>query len=47
MSRTQAVAGEGPLVARLYAHLADGAFHSGEELAQELGLTRRDRKSVV
>ncbi len=40
MSRAQAAAGEGPLVARLYGHLADGEFHSGEELAQELGLTR-------
>jgi BirA family transcriptional regulator, biotin operon repressor / biotin---[acetyl-CoA-carboxylase] ligase len=29
-----------PLVAQVYAHLADGQFHSGEELAQELGLTR-------
>ncbi|HEX9106811.1 MAG TPA: biotin--[acetyl-CoA-carboxylase] ligase [Longimicrobiales bacterium] len=27
-------------MARLYAHLADGEFHSGEELARELGLTR-------
>jgi BirA family biotin operon repressor/biotin-[acetyl-CoA-carboxylase] ligase len=40
VSRTQDTAGERPLVARLYAHLADGEFHSGEELAGELGLTR-------
>ena len=40
MSRTQLSGGERPLVARLYAHLADGEFHSGEELARELGLTR-------
>ena len=29
-----------PLVARLYGELADGQFHSGEELAKRLGLTR-------
>jgi BirA family transcriptional regulator, biotin operon repressor / biotin---[acetyl-CoA-carboxylase] ligase len=29
-----------PLAARVYAHLADGEFHSGEELARDLGLTR-------
>ena len=29
-----------PLPARLFAHLADGAFHSGEELAASLGVTR-------
>jgi BirA family biotin operon repressor/biotin-[acetyl-CoA-carboxylase] ligase len=29
-----------PLVARLYACLADGEFHSGEDLARRLGLTR-------
>jgi BirA family biotin operon repressor/biotin-[acetyl-CoA-carboxylase] ligase len=40
MSRAQAAGGERPLVARLYGHLADGKFHSGEELARELGLTR-------
>ena len=40
MSRRQETAGERPLAARLYAHLVDGAFHSGEELARELGLTR-------
>jgi BirA family biotin operon repressor/biotin-[acetyl-CoA-carboxylase] ligase len=39
MTRRQE-SGERPLVARLYAHLADGEFHSGEELARELGLTR-------
>ena len=40
MSRTQESGGERPLVARLYGHLADGEFHSGEEIARELGLTR-------
>ncbi len=30
----------GPLVSRLYASLADGQFHSGEDLAAELGVTR-------
>jgi BirA family transcriptional regulator, biotin operon repressor / biotin---[acetyl-CoA-carboxylase] ligase len=34
-----AVAGV-PLVARVYARLADGQFHSGEQLARELKLTR-------
>jgi BirA family biotin operon repressor/biotin-[acetyl-CoA-carboxylase] ligase len=29
-----------PLVARVFAELADGRFHSGEELAQALGVTR-------
>jgi len=33
-------AGDGPLVARVYAELADGAFHSGEALAESLGVTR-------
>ena len=40
MSRARAPAGDRPLAAQVYAHLADGQFHSGEELAQELGLTR-------
>ncbi len=31
---------EEPLVARVYAALADGAFHSGEDLAGALGVTR-------
>ncbi len=29
-----------PLIARVYESLADGEFHSGEELAQALGVTR-------
>ena len=29
-----------PLPARLFAHLADGDFHSGEDLAESLGVTR-------
>src|SRR5215470_16460304 len=29
-----------PLVARLFAKLGDGQFHSGEELATELAVTR-------
>jgi BirA family biotin operon repressor/biotin-[acetyl-CoA-carboxylase] ligase len=33
-------AGEGPLVARVFAALADGRFHSGEELADRLGVSR-------
>ncbi len=32
--------GTTPLVARLFAALADGAFHSGEELARVLGVSR-------
>jgi len=32
---------EGPLVARLFAKLADGQFHSGEALAAELAVSRR------
>ena len=40
MSRTPGSAGQRPLVARLYAYLADGEFHSGEQLARDLGLTR-------
>lgn len=31
---------EDPLVAKVYAALADGQFHSGEELASTLGVTR-------
>jgi len=30
----------GPLVAQVFAHLADGRFHSGEELAQTLAVSR-------
>jgi BirA family transcriptional regulator, biotin operon repressor / biotin---[acetyl-CoA-carboxylase] ligase len=40
VTRTRDPEAQGPLVARVYAHLADGEFHSGEELARELGLTR-------
>ncbi|MGH8303165.1 MAG: HTH domain-containing protein, partial [Steroidobacteraceae bacterium] len=29
-----------PLVARVFAELADGEFHSGEQLAEKLGVTR-------
>lgn len=32
--------GDQPLVARVFAELADGAFHSGEALAGSLGVTR-------
>lgn len=32
--------GEAPLVARVFAALADGEFHSGEELAETLGVSR-------
>ncbi|HLY53134.1 MAG TPA: HTH domain-containing protein, partial [Steroidobacteraceae bacterium] len=31
---------DGPLAARLFAHLADGRFHSGEELAGRLKVSR-------
>ncbi len=31
---------EGPLVARVFAALSDGRFHSGEELAEGLGVSR-------
>ena len=37
--RTATSAAE-PLIAQLFRELADGHFHSGEELAQELGVTR-------
>ena len=42
MGRPRAVAParEGPLVAQVFAELADGRFHSGEELAQALGVSR-------
>jgi BirA family transcriptional regulator, biotin operon repressor / biotin---[acetyl-CoA-carboxylase] ligase len=33
-------AAEGPLVARVFAALSDGHFHSGEELADSLGVSR-------
>lgn len=33
-------AGERPLIAEIFAALADGRFHSGEELAGELGVSR-------
>jgi len=33
-------AGRSPLVARAFAKLADGEFHSGEELAKRLGVSR-------
>lgn len=33
-------AGTSPLAARVFAQLADGGFHSGEELAHSLGVTR-------
>jgi BirA family biotin operon repressor/biotin-[acetyl-CoA-carboxylase] ligase len=32
--------GAAPLVARVFGSLADGQFHSGEDLAQELGVSR-------
>ncbi len=38
-SQPQAAAGES-LIAVLFAHLADGGFHSGEALAHELGVSR-------
>src|SRR5581483_2632878 len=31
---------EAPLVARVFSELADGEFHSGEQLADSLGVTR-------
>ena len=34
------LATDAPLTARLFAHLADGHFHSGEELAQQLAVSR-------
>ncbi|MGH8209383.1 MAG: HTH domain-containing protein, partial [Steroidobacteraceae bacterium] len=34
------VAGDEPLIAHIFARLADGQFHSGEELAQALGVSR-------
>ena len=39
-SRPAATDGETPLVARVFAKLADGSFHSGEDLAKILGVTR-------
>jgi BirA family biotin operon repressor/biotin-[acetyl-CoA-carboxylase] ligase len=42
-SATQEPEGEGaasPLVARVFAALADGEFHSGEQLAESLGVSR-------
>jgi BirA family transcriptional regulator, biotin operon repressor / biotin---[acetyl-CoA-carboxylase] ligase len=37
---TAASPGEKPLVARVFAELADGQFHSGEQLAEALGVSR-------
>ncbi|HEY1891951.1 MAG TPA: biotin--[acetyl-CoA-carboxylase] ligase [Steroidobacteraceae bacterium] len=38
---SQATPGDGmPLVAKVFAHLTDGEFHSGEELAETLGVSR-------
>ena len=39
-SRPTSSDGETPLVARVFAKLADGRFHSGEDLAKTLGVTR-------
>ncbi|MGB6605382.1 MAG: biotin--[acetyl-CoA-carboxylase] ligase, partial [Steroidobacteraceae bacterium] len=38
--RARRTGARGPLVARVFAHLADGTFHSGEELAAALGVSR-------
>jgi BirA family transcriptional regulator, biotin operon repressor / biotin---[acetyl-CoA-carboxylase] ligase len=38
--RTGAIHASSPLVARVFAELCDGAFHSGEDLAKALGVTR-------
>jgi BirA family transcriptional regulator, biotin operon repressor / biotin---[acetyl-CoA-carboxylase] ligase len=37
---SQQAPGEQPLVARVFAELADGQFHSGEQLAETLGVSR-------
>jgi len=39
-SRTGAIHASSPLVARVFAQLCDGQFHSGEDLAKALGVTR-------
>jgi BirA family transcriptional regulator, biotin operon repressor / biotin---[acetyl-CoA-carboxylase] ligase len=39
-SRTGAIQPSSPLVARVFAELCDGEFHSGEDLARSLGVTR-------
>lgn len=39
-TRAHASESEQPLVARVFAHLADGRFHSGEALAGALGVSR-------
>jgi BirA family biotin operon repressor/biotin-[acetyl-CoA-carboxylase] ligase len=38
--RTGAIHASSPLVARVFAELCDGQFHSGEDLAKALGVTR-------
>jgi BirA family transcriptional regulator, biotin operon repressor / biotin---[acetyl-CoA-carboxylase] ligase len=38
--RTGAIQASSPLVARVFSRLCDGEFHSGEELARSLGVTR-------
>ncbi len=38
--RVGAIQASSPLVARVFAELADGNFHSGEDLAKALGVTR-------
>ncbi len=38
--RAGAIQASSPLVARVFAQLCDGQFHSGEDLAQALGVTR-------
>src|SRR5512146_2229431 len=38
---------EQPLVARVFAELADGEFHSGEQLAEKLGVSRSAIWKVV
>jgi BirA family biotin operon repressor/biotin-[acetyl-CoA-carboxylase] ligase len=39
-TRTGAIHASSPLVARVFAELCDGEFHSGEDLARTLGVTR-------
>jgi BirA family biotin operon repressor/biotin-[acetyl-CoA-carboxylase] ligase len=39
-ARTGAIHASSPLVARVFAELCDGEFHSGEDLARTLGVTR-------
>ena len=39
-SRVGAIHASSPLVARVFAELCDGQFHSGEDLAKALGVTR-------